>query len=202
MLLRDSLCRLIAVICAHERLTRILDRVQQGDPKAAEELLPLVYEELRKLAAHKMAHQSPGHTLQPTALVHEAWLRLAGGVEDRQWNNRRHFFTAAAQTMRHILVDAARRKRRAKHGGTAERVDVDQFDLAAPMHDESLLALEEALQQLETTDAEKARVVILKFFGGLTHEEVAQSLGVTERTVERHWAYAKVWLLHQMQLQR
>ena len=183
-------------------VTRILDRVQQGDPKAAEELLPLVYEELRKLAGAKMAGQPLGHTLQPTALVHEAWLRLAGGGEDRQWTSRRHFFTAAAQAMRHILVDAARRKARAKHGGTAERVDVDELDLAEPMKDESLLALEEALQRLEASDPEKARVVVLKFFGGLTNQEVMQSLGVTERTVERHWAYAKVWLLHQIQHQR
>ena len=182
-------------------VTQILDRVQQGDPKAAEELLPFVYEELRKLAAAKMAQQPPGQTLQPTALVHEAWLRLAGGGEDRQWKNSRHFFAAAAQAMRHILVDAARRKARAKHGGTAEHVHGDELELAAPMQDENLLALEGALQQLETTDPEKARVVVLKFFGGLTNQEVAQSLNVTERTVERHWAYAKVWLLHQIQLQ-
>ena len=178
-------------------VTRILDAMHQGDAKAAEELLPLVYEELRRLAAAKMAREAAGHTLQPTALVHEAWLRLGG---DRQptWENRGHFFGAAAEAMRRILIERARRRTRLKHGAGAERVDAAEVELPALLPDEQLLHLDEALNQLQTEDPEKARVVMLKFFAGLTNEEVAQSLGVTERTVERHWAFAKVWLFQAM----
>jgi RNA polymerase sigma factor (TIGR02999 family) len=174
-------------------VTRILDAMQQGDAKAAEELFPLVYQELRRLAAAKMVSEAAGHTLQPTALVHEAWLRLGG---DRQptWENRGHFFGAAAEAMRRILIERARRRSRLKHGANAERVDAAEIELPAPLPDDQLLHLDEALGQLQSQDPEKARIVMLKFFAGLTNGEVAQSLGVTERTVERHWAFAKVWL--------
>jgi RNA polymerase sigma factor (TIGR02999 family) len=174
-------------------LTVILQRMDQGDPHAAKELLPLVYEELRKLAARKMARESPGQTLQATALVHEAWLRL-GGDHQPEWQNRAHFFAAAAEAMRRILIDNARRKKYLRHGGGAERVNLDGLDLAAHMDDEQLLALHEALDQLAAHDAAKAQVVKLRFFAGLTHEQIAQVLGVSEPTVKRHWAYARAWL--------
>ena len=191
------LTRLFDSIQSVSEVTRILDAMQQGDAKAAEELLPLVYEELRRLAAAKMAREAAGHTLQPTALVHEAWLRLGG---DRQptWENRGHFFGAAAEAMRRILIERARRRTRLKHGAGAERVDAADVELPVLLPADQLLHLDEALNQLQTEDPEKARVVMLKFFAGLTNEEVAQSLGVTERTVERHWAFAKVWLFRAM----
>ena len=179
-------------------VTRILDAVRQGDPKAGEELLPLVYEELRKLAAHKMAHEAPGQTLQPTALVHEAWLRLVG-ADPQHWSGRAHFFGAAAEAMRRILIESARRKARLKRGGKLERVELDELPIAAPDSDETLLKMDEALHQLEAEDPEKARIVKLKFFVGLTNQQVAESLGVAERTVERAWAYAKVWLFRAIQ---
>ena len=174
-------------------VTRILDAIQQGDPKAAEELLPLVYEELRKLAAHKMANEAAGHTLQPTALVHEAWLRLVGN-QGQRWENRAHFFGAAAEAMRRILIEKARRRQRARHGGGQERVDLDELAIVAPESDERLLQVHEALDQLAAEDKVKADVVKLRFFVGLTDHEVAEALGLSERTVERHWAYAKPWL--------
>jgi RNA polymerase sigma factor (TIGR02999 family) len=174
-------------------VTRILDRVQQGEGRAAEELLPLVYEELRRLAAHQMAHQPPGQTLQPTALVHEAWLRLVRG-EDQTWQNRAHFFAAAAEAMRRVLVENARRKGRLKRGGGRERVDIADLELPDTTPDDKVLLINEALERLQAEDPDTARVVVLKFFGGLTHQEVATSLGVTERTVERDWAFAKAWL--------
>lgn len=174
-------------------LTRVLNALEHGDPQAAEDVLPLVYEELRRLAAAKMARESPGHTLQPTALVHEAWLRLTAG-NPPPWRNRTHFLAAAAEAMRRILVDIARRKARLKHGGDQRRLDLAEVDPPAATADERVLLVHEALEQLETQDLEKARVVELKFFGGLTNHEVAETLGVTERTVERHWAYAKAWL--------
>ena len=175
-------------------VTRILDRVQQGDPKAADELLPLVYEELRHLAAHKMANEVPGQTLQPTALVHEVWLRL-GGDQQPHWQNRAHFFAAAGEAMRRILIEKARRRQRARHGGGQERVDLDAIEIAAPEDDERLLAVHDALDRLAQEDPMKAQVVKLRFFVGLSDREVAEALGVTERTVERHWSFAKVWLL-------
>ena len=178
-------------------VTRILERVEQGDPQAAEALLPVVYDELRRLAAHKMAQEMAGHTLQPTALVHEAWLRLVGN-ESQSWQNRAHFFGAAAEAMRRILIESARRRARLKRGGNPERVDLEDLPIAAPDRDETLLAVDEALNQLEKEDPEKARIVKLKFFVGLTNQQVAQSLGVTERTIERTWAYAKAWLFRTM----
>jgi RNA polymerase sigma factor (TIGR02999 family) len=178
-------------------LTVILQRLEQGDPHAANELLPLVYEELRKLAAQKVARESPGQTLQATALVHEAWLRL-GGDDQPTWDNRGHFFAAAAEAMRRILIDNARRKNCLCHGGTAQRVNLDGLDLAASVDDEQLLALNEALDRLAEHDAEKAQVVKLRFFAGLTNQEAAQVLGVSEPTVKRHWAYARAWLFREM----
>jgi RNA polymerase sigma factor (TIGR02999 family) len=174
-------------------VTRILDAIQQGDPKAAHELLPLVYEELRRIARSKMAQQSPGQTLQGTALVHEAWLRLVGS--DRQnWAGRHHFFAAAAEAMRHILVDAARRKQRAKHGGNQQRVDVDEIDIAAGVDDEKLLLVHEALEKLAVEDPLRAEVVKLHYFVGLTHAETAEVMQLSEKTVRRHWTFARVWL--------
>jgi RNA polymerase sigma factor (TIGR02999 family) len=165
----------------------------QGDARALEELLPLVYEELRKLAAARMAHEAAGHTLQPTALVHEAWLRLVSD-EDRTWRNRAYFFGAAAEAMRRILIDHARRKSRLKHGGGQERLNIDDLELATTTPDEKVLLVNEALKQLETEHPDRARVVMLKFFGGLTNLEVAETLGIGERSVDRHWVCAKAWL--------
>jgi RNA polymerase sigma factor (TIGR02999 family) len=183
--------------CSMTELTVILQRLEQGDPHAANELLPLVYEELRKLAAQKVARESPGQTLQATALVHEAWLRL-GGDDQPTWDNRGHFFAAAAEAMRRILIDNARRKNCLRHGGAAQRVNLDGLDLAASVDDEQLLALNEALDRLAEHDAEKAQVVKLRFFAGLTNQEAAQVLGVSEPTVKRHWAYARAWLFREM----
>jgi RNA polymerase sigma factor (TIGR02999 family) len=178
-------------------LTQLLNAVEQGDPKAAEDLLPLVYNELRRLAAHKMAQEAPGQTLQATALVHEAWLRLGGG-DQPQWQNRAHYFGAAAEAMRRILVEAARRKKRLKHGGGLERMEVDAVDLPAPMPDDELLALDEALTQLAVINSEAAELVKLCFFVGLTQEQAAKELGVSVSTVERLWAYARAWLFREM----
>ena len=177
-------------------VTRILDAIQQGDPKAAHELLPLVYEELRRLARSKMAQQPPGHTLQATALVHEAWLRLVGS-QRQEWQGRSHFFAAAAEAMRHILVDAARRKQRAKHGGNQQRVDVNEVEIAAGVDDEKLLLVHEALEKLMLEDPLRAEVVKLHYFVGLTHSETADVLQLSEKTVRRHWSFARV-LLYQM----
>ena len=180
-----------------KEVTRILEAIQRGDSKAADALLPLVYDELRRLAAHRMAAEAPGQTLQATALVHEAWLRL-GGDEQPSWQNRAHFFAAAAEAMRRILIDNARRKNYLRHGGGAERVNLDGLDLAASVDDEQLLALNEALDHLAVHDATKAQVVKLRFFAGLTNEQVARVLGVSEPTVKRHWAYARAWLFREM----
>lgn len=172
--------------------------MEEGDPRGAEELLPLVYEELRKLAAQKMAHENPGQTLQATALVHEAWLRL-GGDQQPEWRNRDHFFAAAAEAMRRILIDQARRKKALRHGGGLERVDLERLDLAARMEDDQVLALNEALDRLAAQDAPKAELVKLRFFAGLTLEEAARVLGVSEPTAKRHWAYARAWLYREIQ---
>ena len=174
-------------------VTQILERAEQGDPKAAEELLPLVYEELRKLAAAKMAHEAPGQTLQATALVHEAWLRLAGGSE-RPWNNRGHFFGAAAEAMRRILVERARKKARVRHGGGLEKMDWEHVTIATEDCDDTVLAIHEALEKLTTESPQKAEIVKLRYFTGLEHQEIAQALGISEPTVRRHWAYARAWL--------
>ncbi|HXR07123.1 MAG TPA: ECF-type sigma factor, partial [Candidatus Acidoferrum sp.] len=168
------------------------------ESRASEELLPLVYDELRQLAAARMAHESAGQTLQPTALVHEAWLRLVT-EGDRTWQNRAHFFRAAAQAMRRILVDRARHKSSIKCGGGQDRLNVEDLDLAAATPDDKILLIDDALARLEAEDPESARVITLKFFGGLTNKEVAKTLGVTERTVEREWAYAKACLYQMIQ---
>lgn len=159
----------------------------------SDKLLPLVYDELRRLAAIRMAHEAAGQTLQPTALVHEAWLRLTG-PGDRGWQNRAHFFGAAAEAMRRILIEQARRKSRLKRSGNMLRLDVEQLDLMEASPDDRTLLINEALEKLKEQDPEKARIVTLKFFGGFSNNEVASCLGVTERTVERHWAWAKAWL--------
>lgn len=174
-------------------VTRILDRGREGDPKAAEELLPLVYEELRKLATHKMANEPAGQTLQPTALVHEAWLRLAGS-EGQQWDHRGHFFAAAAEAMRRILIERARAKGRLRRGGNLERVALEHVTIAAEDEAETVLAVHEALERLATQDPIKAEVVKLRYFAGLGHAEIGQALGVSEPTVRRHWAYARAWI--------
>jgi RNA polymerase sigma factor (TIGR02999 family) len=174
-------------------VTLILDRVQQGDPRAAEELLPLVYEELRKLAASKMAREQPGQTLQATALVHEAWLRLTGS-HSQGWNSRRHFFGAAAEAMRRILVERSRKKARRRHGGTLEKVDLDRVTCATEDADDVILAIHEALECLAAESPQKAEIVKLRYFVGMEHAEIAHALGMAEPTVRRHWAYARSWL--------
>jgi RNA polymerase sigma factor (TIGR02999 family) len=181
-------------------VTQVLSAIQRGDPKAADELLPLVYEELRKLAAAKMAREAAGQTLQPTALVHEAWLRLAGAA-NQSWQNRAHFFAAAAEAMRRILIDNARRKRALRHGGGQARVDLEAVEVAAPGDDEELLALNEALDKLAAQDKDKAELVKLRYFVGLTIEEAAQLLGISEPTAKRWWAYARAWLHQEIKAQ-
>jgi len=179
-------------------VTRILNAIADGDVHAAHDLLPLVYEELRKLAAVRMANEAAGHTLQPTALVHEAWLRLAGSDANVQFANRAHFFAAAAEAMRRILIERARRKSAEKRGGDWQRVDLDKVDIAAEADDDTLLLVNEALEKLAQEDAHAAEIAKLRFFGGLTLEEAAQVLGVTKRTADRCWAFARVWLFDEM----
>lgn len=183
-----------SILKAMSEVTRILSAVEQGDPHAAERLLPLVYDELRKLAAARMAEEKPGQTLQPTALVHEAYVRLVGGEQPKGWDGRGHFFAAAAEAMRRILVDSARRKRRPKHGGGLVRHDLDDVGPAAPELGEDLLALDEALARLAETDPSKAELVKLRHFAGLTVGQAAQALGISPATADRHWAYARAWL--------
>jgi RNA polymerase sigma factor (TIGR02999 family) len=178
-------------------VTRILDRVQQGDSKAGEELLPLVYEELRKLAAHKMASEAPRQTLKPTALVHEAWLKLVG-KDNPKFEGRGHFFAAAAEAMRRILIDNARRKRAARHGGGQERVDIQDIELATPTNEDELLVVHDALEKLAIQDQQLAELVKLRFFVGLTNKEAAEVLGVSEPTVERWWTFARAWLYREI----
>jgi len=174
-------------------VTHILNRVQQGDAQAAEELLPLVYDELRKLAAVRMAHEPPNQTLQATALVHEVWLRLTGPAE-LKWNSRGHFFAAAAEAMRRILVERARKKARPRHGGQLERVDLAHVTLATEDSDDTVLAIHEALEKLARESAQQAEIVKLRYFVGLEHAEIAEALGISEATARRHWAYARSWL--------
>jgi len=183
-------------------VTCILERVHQGDPKAAGELLPLVYQELRHVATSRMAAGANGHTLQPTALVHEAWLRLVGGNGDARYQNRQHFFFAAAEAMRHILIDRARRKQAIRHGGGLERVDSDQVELPAPGPDEELLAVNEALQKLEQADPAKAQLVKLRYFVGLSIQEAADALNISEATAKRRWAFARAWLFEEIRSNR
>jgi len=172
--------------------TQILEAVERGE-SAANRLLPLVYEELRKLAAHRMAHEAAGHTLQPTALVHEAWLRLVG-AENQSWENRAHFFSAAAEAMRRVLIDRARHKQAAKHGGGWERVALEKINAPAQADEDVLLRVHESLEALSREDARAAELVKLRFFAGLSVEEAALALGVTDRTARRDWRFARAWL--------
>jgi RNA polymerase sigma factor (TIGR02999 family) len=178
-------------------VTLILDAIQKGDPKAPEELLPLVYDELRKLAAFKLAQQSPEQTLQPTALVHEVYLRLLGH-EQRSWQDRKHFFAAAAEAMRHVLVDRARRKATARHGGGWQRLDLDDAVIAVGTSDENILLVNEALEKFAAHDPACAELVKLRFFGGLTFPQAAEVMGISERTAQRNWAYARAWLFREI----
>jgi len=175
-------------------VTRILSAVEQGDPHAAEQLLPLIYDELRKLAAQKLTQEGPGQTLQSTALVHEAYLRLVDTSKAQHWDSRGHFFAAAAEAMRRILIDNARRKRRPKHGGDRQRVDLDEGALVTKTPSDDVLALDEALTKLAAEDPAKAQLVKLRFFAGVTLPEAAHALGISVATAERHWTYARVWL--------
>jgi len=174
-------------------VTRILNTDGPSDARAANELLSLVYEELRRLAASKMASEAPGHTLQATALVHEAWLRLTSD-DNRKWNDRTHFFAAAAEAMRRILVDSARRKRTQRHGGGKQRVEVPEIASAVMESDDKVLAVNEALEKFAVLDPQKAELVKLRYFVGLTLEQAAEALGISERTAKRYWAFARAWL--------
>lgn len=174
-------------------VTRILEAAEQGDSKAAEELLPLVYNELRRLAAHKLANEAAGQTLQPTALVHEAWLRLAGG-NNQHWDGRAHFFGAAAEAMRRILIDRARRKRAVRHGGGQQLVDLQEESLTTPGDDDQLLAVHEALDRLAQQHKEEAELVKLRYFVGMTNDQAAEALGISPRTAKYYWTHARAWL--------
>jgi RNA polymerase sigma factor (TIGR02999 family) len=179
-------------------VSRILERLEQGDGIAAEQLLPLVYQEMRKLAARKLAHEKPGQSLDATGLVHEAYLRLVGPTDGKRWKDHGHFFAAAAEAMRHILVDRARRKRRPKHGGGHRRIELDSNVPAPPAAEGDLLALDNALTRLAADDPEAAQVVQLRYFAGLSVEQAAQSLGMSRATAYRHWTFARAWLLQQL----
>jgi len=178
-------------------VTHILNAIEKGDAKAADDLLPLVYGELRKLAAHKMAGEAAYQTLQPTALVHEAWLRLVGSKE-QTWQNRGHFFGAAAEAMRRILIENARRKRAVRHGGNQQRVDIGEVEIAANAKDEELLAMDDALERFTALDPQKAELVKLRYFAGLTNDEAAEILGISVPTAKRWWTYARAWLFSQL----
>ena len=178
-------------------VTRILDRAGQGDPKAADELLPLVYEELRRLAATRMANEAPGQTLQPTALVHEVWLKLVGPGQEH-WNSRGHFFGAAAEAMRRILIDRARKRLRERHGHGLQRVDLSQVDVAVTADDDTLLLVSEALEKLAAEAPEKAELIKLRYFAGLSIPDAAQALGISPATAKRHWAFARAWLFAEL----
>jgi len=175
-------------------VTRILSAIEQGDPHAAEQLLPLVYDELRKLAAQRLVQEKPGQTLQATALVHEAYLRLIGADPQQPWDSRGHFFAAAAEAMRRILIDNARRKRRPKHGGGRQCVRLDEALCVGEAADDELVALDEALEEFAREEPAKAELVKLHFFAGMTLEEAGQVLGMSHRSAKRHWAYARAWL--------
>lgn len=175
-------------------VTRILRAIEQGDPSAGEQLLPLVYDELRKLAADRMGEEKPGQTLQATALVHEAYLRLVGAKKAQHWNSRGHFFAAAAEAMRRILVEQARKRARLKRGGDRQRLDLDALQLSVPEVADELLALDEALTEFAQEHADKAELVKLRYFAGLTVDEAAKSLGISPSTADRHWTFARAWL--------
>src|SRR6187455_1569775 len=183
------------------QFTRVLDQIQQGGEKAADELLPLVYEELRKLAAHKMAGEAPGQTLQPTALVHEAWLRLTGD-ESKTWDSRGHFFAAAAEAMRRILIERARAKSRLRRGCRVERVPLEHVTVASDDPPETVLAINEALDRLTARDPFKAEVVKMRYFVGLSQDEIAKALGASVPTIRRHWATARAWLYAEMKTRK
>jgi RNA polymerase sigma factor (TIGR02999 family) len=185
------------IITSISDVTQILEAVQHGDPKAADELLPLVYGELRKLARAKMANEAAGNTLQPTALVHEAWMRLVGN-DNPKFAGRAHFFAAAAEAMRRILIDRARRKCAQRHGGAQELVDIHQLDIASPGADDQLLAVNDALEKLADEDPIEAQLVKLRYFGGLTIEEAAGLLDISPRTAKNYWAHARIWLYHEI----
>ena len=182
-------------------LTRILEAAKQGDPTAADQLLPLVYEELRRLAAHRMASEAPGHTLQPTALVHEAWLRLVGHEPHTQFQNRAHFFAAAAEAMRRILIDRVRRKHAVRHGGEQQRVGIEDVDPASPADDDQLLAVSDALDKLAIQHKAEAELVKLRYFVGMTNDEAAEALGISPRTAKYYWTHARAWLFRELQAQ-
>jgi RNA polymerase sigma factor (TIGR02999 family) len=175
-------------------VTRILSAIEQGEPHAAEQLLPLVYNELRKLAAQKLTQEQPGQTLQPTALVHEAYLRLVDVKKAQHWDSRGHFFAAAAEAMRRVLIDGARRRRTRRRGGQARRQALYGLEAAVPGSDDEILAVDEALERLQQLDAAKAELVKLRYFGGLTIPEAAQALGISTTTANRYWAFARAWL--------
>jgi len=178
-------------------VTHILTAIEQGNAKAADELLPLVYEELRRMAANKMAGEPADHTLQPTALVHEAWLKLVD-TPAQSWQNRAHFFGAAAEAMRRILIDRARRKSRQRRGSGAEHLDADELEIASPAPDDQLLALNDALERFATLEPQQAELVKLRYFIGLKIEEAAEVLGISEATAKRWWAYARAWLFNEL----
>jgi RNA polymerase sigma factor (TIGR02999 family) len=180
-------------------VTALLDALPPGDAASAAQLLPLVYDDLRRLAAHRLAHEAPGQTLEPTALVHEAYLRLMGDRAEAHWDSRGHFFAAAAEAMRRILVESARRKRAHKRGGDRTRRPLDEAELLAPEPREDLLALDEALTQLAATDCSAAALVQLRYFGGLSIPDAARVLGVSPRTADRIWSYARAWLYQKVQ---
>jgi len=182
-------------------VTRILNAIELGDPKAADDLLPLVYEQLRHLAAHRLAHEAPGQTLQPTALVHEAWMRLIGN-QNVQWNGRAHFFAAAAEAMRRILINNARRKSAIRHGGGQQRLDIQELEIATASKDDEMLAVDEALEKLATHNKTKAELVKLLYFVGLTIPEAASILGISEPTAKRYWSYSRAWLLATIEASR
>jgi|SRR5262245_23836216 len=175
-------------------VTKILNAIEEGDSSAAEKLLPMVYDELRKLAAQKLSQEKPGQTLQPTALVHEAYLRLVGGEQTSSWNSRGHFFAAAAESMRRILVEQARKRARLKRGGDRQRLDLDALQLSVPEAADELLALDEALTEFAHKHPDKAALVKLRYFAGLTVDEAARSLGISTSTADRHWTFARAWL--------
>ena len=181
-------------------ITLVLQAMGRGHSQASTELLPLVYNELRRMAAARMARESAGQTLQATALVHEAWLRMVSDG-DRSWQNRAHFFGAASEAMRRILIERARRKMSIKHGGGNERLNIEGLELAETTPDDKVLLVNEALEQLEASQPERARVVVLKYFGGLTNKEVAETLDIGERSVDRHWLCAKNWLFRKIRAQ-